>query len=309
MKMKWINKNQEAITMLVTSFFSILLAILSNFIFEYLKSNFKIDNMFFLIVFLLINLFLLFKISQIFVFIKHKVFIDIYDEMYVQQAFITMKELANVQGEKLQTTFEGEGFTTQLLIQNCNDNIMNIVKQCFEFFDNAFSSKRELVKTINFEVTFMTKSYIDGEITIPAAYNRDHTQPLSMIRRKENIKIYDNTITAQVYQEYSNGEKPKVHIIPDTHDEKVKRNHIPYNFIYNGQGERIKSSIVLPIISHRNELLGTLVVHCDKKNFFKIKKEKLWKEILEIFAVEIGKEKIYIDILINNNILGLKPPF
>lgn len=305
---KWINKNQEAITITITSIVTVVLAIVSNFLYAYLNEHFEISQSLMFFVFLIVNIWIFFKLSQIMVFLKHKIFTGLYDERYIQQAFITMKALANAQGEKVQTELEDRVFNAALMVKICNDNIKNVVNQCFEFFDNTFSSKRDLVKAINFEVTFMTKSYIDNKITIPAACNRDRTQPLSMVHRKDNPEIYDKTVTAEVYQEFESRGRPQIHIISDTQKEGRKTGQSTYKFIYPRQGDRIKSSIVLPILSHKNELLGTLVVHCDRKNFFKEKKMKFWKAILEIFAVEIEKEKIYLDILLRNK-GGIELPF
>ena len=40
-----------------------------------------------------------------------------------------------------------------------------------------------------------------------------------------------------------------------------------YAQLYPGELERLQSSVIYPILSDTNELLGTLVVHCDKTGF------------------------------------------
>lgn len=311
MLMKYIRNKQEAITLFISSIVTIFLALASNLLYEILKASGGEDGLpnVILFAYLGINIFALYMVCQFIVYLKKIIFSSMYEEKYVQQAFITMKDLASSKGENLQKCLDDNSINEQLLIKICNYNINTIVNQCFEFFDNAFSSKTELVRAINFEVTFMTKSYKDHEITIPASRNRDRTQPRSMEKRKNNNKIYENTVTAEVYKEYSSGEKPRMHIIEDTNSSDKHETGNVYHFLYDGEGERIKSSIVMPIISYKNELLGTLVVHCDKKGFFKVKKSKFWKEVLGIFAVEISHEKLYMDILVHNQVEDSCFPF
>ena len=305
--MKYFKKNQTAILTTFTSIFSIILAIFSNALYDYILDTLQNTPKWLFAIFIIIDILIIYKASQLIHIVKDKLFSNSSDNLYVQQAFISMKSLANAQGEKLQNHLESTQMSSSLLVKICHENIKNIVNQCFEFFDSTFSTPGELVKTVNFEVTFMTKSYKDNKITIPAACNREHTQPSSMLQREQNPRIYDNTVTAEVYKEYESNQKPQIHIISDTSTPHISNGEKEYHFIYAGQGERIKSSIVLPIISHKNELLGTLVVHCDKPNFFKHKRKKFWKELLDIFSVEIGKEKIYLDILMKDQ--KLEKPF
>lgn len=297
---KYLKNNKDAIISTMTSIFSIILAIFSSFLYDYIKKHFNQSFDFILIPYIIFNIYLIYKISQLVCSLRNKFLTDSEDNFYVQRAFVSMKSLENSQGEQLQKQLKGKSsISSELLVTICINNITSIVNQCYEFFDNTFSTG-DLVKPISFEVTFMTKSYQDKEITIPAARNRERTQPCSMLKRQTNKLIYSNTVSAEVYSEYENGKKPQMHIISDTNSQRKDSNQKEYHFIYEGQGDRIKSSIVLPIISHKNELLGTLVVHCNQPNFFKQKKEDFWRELLDIFSVEIAKEKIYLDILVEN---------
>ncbi|MBN2830021.1 MAG: hypothetical protein JXR56_06855, partial [Candidatus Cloacimonetes bacterium] len=61
------------------------------------------------------------------------------------------------------------------------------------------------------------------------------------------------------------------------------------------QKDRIKSSIVYPVLSPKNELMGTIVLHCDKSSFFKKEDKQLWSDILELYAKEIAREKVMLD--------------
>jgi len=89
-------------------------------------------------------------------------------------------------------------------------------------------------------------------------------------------------------------QKPSIRIIENTCDSKYN-----YNELYDKQKNRIKSSIIYPVLSPKNELLGTIVVHCDKNGFFKNEKEKFWIELLEIFSKRIAIEKMKMDFLFN----------
>lgn len=80
-----------------------------------------------------------------------------------------------------------------------------------------------------------------------------------------------------------------------------------YYETYQNQKDRIKSSVILPVLSHKNELLGTLVVHCNQPSFFRKSRFAFWKELLEIFSVELGYQKLLLDYYIENNPHAKKP--
>ena len=164
------------------------------------------------------------------------------------------------------------------------------VENCYDFFYNSFGNGVRLIEEIKFEVTYMTLSYKDGKITIPCSWNREGRNPTSMLMRSSNPNLYDNTVTAEVYKEYNEHCKPAFKIVENT-----EKN---YSFIYDNQKDRIKSSIVLPILSHRSELLGTLVVHCNSENFFKEEQRDFWYEIMQLFASEIGMYKLLLDFVV-----------
>lgn len=296
----YLKKNKDAIITTITSIFSIILALLSSFLYDYIKAHFDESFNLILIPYIIVNIYVIYRLSQFAYKLRNKFLSDCEDNTYVLRAFVSMKSLENSQGEQLQEQLKDKtSISSALLASICINNINSIINQCYEFFNNTFSTE-DLVKPVSFEVTFMTRSYIDNGITIPAARNREHTQPSSMLQRQSNPNVYSNTVTAEVYSEYESGKKPQMHIISDTNPQHKGSNQKEYHFLYEGQGDRIKSSIVLPIISHKNELLGTLVVHCNRPDFFKPKKKDFWRELLDIFSVEIAKEKIYLDILVEN---------
>jgi len=165
-------------------------------------------------------------------------------------------------------------------------SLQELVEAAYAAFEAAYSQTVASEERVDFEVTFMTKSYVDQCITIPACANRDGRAPRSMILRQQQNDIYDNTVTAVVYRE----KRPSVRIIEDTLDPKAN-----YQELYPDQNRRIRSSIVYPVLSDTNELLGTLVVHCDHAGFFRLAEEKYWTDVLEIFAKRLALVKLKLD--------------
>ncbi len=185
----------------------------------------------------------------------------------------------------------GNGFDPDQWQQQCGitiSELQHIVDAAYSAFEAAYGTAVDVNDRIDFEVTFMTMSYIDGHITIPASANRDGRHPRSMVLRHDNPNIYDNTVTAEVYGEV----RPKPHIISDTHDRQSG-----YAELYAGQANRIRSSIVFPVLSDTNELLGTLVVHCNNSGFFAEIDARYWTDLLEIFAKRIAVVKKRLDLL------------
>lgn len=165
--------------------------------------------------------------------------------------------------------------------------IQSIIAGAYHVFESAYGRHSLSDDRVDFEVTFMTKSLKDNQITIPAAANRDARQPRSMELRKKHSGIYDNTVTAELYRM----ERPAVRVISIT--------AVPtYHEVYTGQKERIKSSIVFPVLSNMNRLLGTIVVHCDREQFFTERDKKYWSDLLEVFAKRIAIEAILAEIFV-----------
>lgn len=186
--------------------------------------------------------------------------------------------------------------------------IQGIIDAAYQTFESTYGKSSNPNERIDFEVTFMTRSYTDGEITIPAAANKDGRQPRSMILREKDISIYSDTVTAKVYELDS----PCMMIISDTNDDDEK-----YEELYDDQKDRIRSSIIYPILSNRNMLLGTLVVHCDEVNFFRKDQAKYWADLLEVFtkkiAYEVVKTNLYLDLARDSGVVNcefeMSPPF
>ncbi len=167
------------------------------------------------------------------------------------------------------------------------ESLQRTVQAAYEAIEAAFGTAQHLDERVDFEITFMTKSYKDGKITIPAAANRDGKAPLSMVQRRANPNLYDATITATVYASPSRGAV----IIEDT------ENDTSYRELYPDQKKRICSTIVYPVFSDANELLGTLVAHCNRPGFFKRAQQRYWAEFLEVFAKRLALSKRRMDLL------------
>lgn len=165
-------------------------------------------------------------------------------------------------------------------------NIQGFIDAAYSTFESTYAKSSSSDDRVDFEVTFMTRSFIDDKITIPAAANRDGRQPRSMVLRKENPDIYSSTVTAHVYEMAS----PRIVIVEDTASPETQ-----YQELYPNQTDRIKSSIIYPVFSNRNRLLGTVVVHCDKSKFFALEKKKYWSDLLEVFTKKIAYEVIKIE--------------
>lgn len=167
------------------------------------------------------------------------------------------------------------------------ETMRRLVNAAYDALEAAFGSASTIADRVDFEVTFMTKSYRDSLITIPAAANRDGTQPRSMILRQTNPRIYDASVTATVYAAL----KPGIVIVEDTSAEQ-------YQELYAGQKRRIQSTVVYPVFSDASELLGTLVVHCNKAGFFRRGRERYWTEFLEVFSKRLALCKRRMDVLV-----------
>jgi hypothetical protein len=182
--------------------------------------------------------------------------------------------------------------------------IRKYVKAAYLTFENIYGNGSDPMQRNNFEFTFMTMSYKDKKITIPASENRDSRHPRSMVLRADDPDIYKNTETAKIYH----APRPEPIIVSDT---KTFPN---YAELYPGELTRLRSSIIYPVLSDTNELLGTLVVHCDKQGFFEGHRSRYWFELLEVFAKHIAVEKRKLDVLtrVSGSLalqLPIQPPF
>jgi hypothetical protein len=164
--------------------------------------------------------------------------------------------------------------------------LSGLVQGAYAALTANFGQATRLDERIDFEVTFMTTSYIDDGITIAAWANRDGRKPTSMQQRRANPMIYERTVTADIYR----AESPEMRIVESTSDPQAQ-----YAELYAGQKQRIKSSVVYPVLTSEYGLLGTLVLHCDQLNFFSQRDRKFWRTFCEVFAKRLALEKLLLD--------------
>lgn len=280
-------KNYDIISNIVSAILSIICSMLASLFYTSLTDNASDGTKIFIeVVFVIIVLLIIFLLSLLSQWIKSRIIEKEHYNEYIKNAYLLIQELScdsqGVLHNKLSTALDQNS-----IAQWASDGIQLVVNGCYDFFHTTFGNGIELIEQTAFEVTFMTLSYIDGEITIPYSCNRNHSTPTSMLMRKEDKTIYKSTITAEIYKEAKENKILTIKIIPDT--------SINYNFIYDSQKESAKSSIVVPVTSRNGELLGTLVVYCNQTNFFKEKDRQFWQEMMQLFTVEIGTYKIILD--------------
>ena len=301
---QFLKRNSAVVISTATSIVSILLSMVASALYDYLVSVSSSDvgtavKFFygFSIVFFTIALICI--VACIAESIKHKIWPDIMDNHYMKLAFLKIRKLGSIRQETFQETKKCNASQdiSEFMIQECVSNMQLAVQSCYDFFDSAFSVSGQLVDEIKFEATFMTKSYCDGEITIPCSANKENRMPVSMLHRGNNPKIFEKTETAKIYKM----DRPVMVLVEDT----LKASE--YIETYSNQKARIQSSVILPVLSHENVMLGALVVHCDKAGFFKNEMYNFWNELLEMFSVEIGYQKLLLDYYIENSPNAKKP--
>lgn len=290
---KWIEYNYDHISNVASAIVSILLSLLASCIYDKIKikdaSGVNIYIVITLIIFAFVIIILLSILSK---HIKKRIFKDGDLNNYIQKAYLSIQDYSLESQSYLQE--KGSKDLNGWFLQN----IQSAVNKCYDFFYFSFGGDKILIEEIKFEVTYMTLSYIDSKITIPCSCNKEKRTPTSMLMRAKNPDIYQDTVTAEIYKEYNDHCKPSFKIIESTVQEESSTQK--YHFVYDNQQDRIKSSVVLPILSHKNELLGTLVVHCNSSYFFKEEQRLFWYEILQLFASEIGKNKLLLDTVVTN---------
>lgn len=204
-------------------------------------------------------------------------------DAYPQSDRATVKALDRVED----TTLSADTMATQFIA--AVRDIRNMVDAAYQTLEAAYGKACLADARIDFEVTFMAKSYEDGFITIPAAANREGRRPRSLVLREENPRILEDTVTAELHRD----PRPTIRIISDTSEPGAN-----YKETYSDQKDRINSSIIYPVLSCSNRLLGTLVAHCDSPGFFIRDKKKFWCDFMEIFAKRIALTKMKLDKLV-----------
>lgn len=162
--------------------------------------------------------------------------------------------------------------------------MQNACRDLYETLEAEYGRGVSISEHIEFEVTFMTRSIRDGEITIAAWMNRDGRAPKSLAGRTQNPTLYAGTETDHLYQDENR--TPRFVSCTDTPT---------YKELYPGQKTRIKSSVIWPVVDDAFALRGTLVVHCDRADFFSSASEKLWRESLEPYTKRLSLARVLAD--------------
>ena len=162
--------------------------------------------------------------------------------------------------------------------------MQNACRDLYETLETEYGLGVSVSEHIEFEVTFMTKSIEDHEITVAAWANRDARAPKSLSQRKKDPKLYIGTETDKLYQD----ENRSPRYISST-------TAADYKELYPGQKTRIRSSVIYPVVDDRFMLHGTLVVHCDRENFFTKASDKLWRELLEPYTKRLALARVAAD--------------
>ena len=228
----FIKRHNSAIASTVTSIVSIILAVLANQLYTLLSGTEDSETSAPARVFIFITLLILTGVS-IFALslwaekIKEKIWPERMDDQYMKHAFLHIKKMG---GNRQKSFQENQKILksqepTEFVIHEAFENMQLIVESCYNFFDSAFSRTGELVDDIKFESTFMTKSYIDGKITIPCSANKENRTPTSMLLRQQDSDIFANTEEAKIYQML----RSKMILVEDTSDDK---SYLRKKFLY-----------------------------------------------------------------------------
>ena len=113
-----------------------------------------------------------------------------------------------------------------------------VVREIYGLLEHEYGEGEFLEERIDFEVTFITKSYKDHELTIASWANKDGRAPKSLAARELNPLLYRQYRGGQAD---INDPNYSVRIIARTSAKEYKGN------LYPGQKTRIKSSIIYPV--------------------------------------------------------------
>lgn len=179
-------------------------------------------------------------------------------------------------------------------------NIEALVQSLYELFDAKYQDDSVPGERIYIETCFMTRSYRDKQITISAWANNDGRQPTSLSIRSTEPGIYDRTVTADMYRE-SAQKRPEPRLIEDTGSDPN------YVHLYPTQHQRIKSTIVYPVLSASSQLLGALVATADRANYFRSNDRAYWYSIMDLYERRLGLEFLRLDLAVKEG--RLEAPF
>lgn len=268
---------------------SILLSLLASCFYDWYTRDLSADvqsihQKIMLVVVIILTIVCTYGIVCLSEYLKKIIWPERYNDKYMRHAFLHVRKLGANRQASFQEASHSES-EEKFFINEALRNMQLVVQCCYDFFCSAYSETGELIDTIKFESTFITKSYKDDNLTIPCSANKENRTPTSMIHRQRDPQILNGTEAAKLYK----ATRPQLVIIEDT----SKSND--YKETYDDQKKRICSSLILPVLSHENIMLGALVVHCNKPGFFSKSDYDFWNELLELFSVELGYHKLLLD--------------
>ena len=303
---EWFIKYYDVISSIFTSLLSIAFSLVASVFYGWLTNgtteNTEISEkaaLFIKIVLIAAVLIIIVLSSVISQRIRNRIIVKSRYKDYIEKAYLKIQDLSFESQAVLQNTIMDNNnvIDSECLLQWSLNGLRQAIYKCYDFFLDTFGSANEFIEQIRFEVTFMTESYRDKELTIACYCNRERMEPTSMMTRKTDAgkTIYKNTVAAELYSRINAHEQPAMIIIADTKEAVPDTDGKEYVELYAGQRENSKSSIVVPVLSRRLELLGVLVVYCNQTNFFKEEDRDFWEAMMQLFTVEIGSYKLILE--------------
>lgn len=210
---------------------------------------------------------------------------------------LTLQQLTQCDAIVEKASASSDEFRSALICDK--ERIDNLIKAAWEVINANHNVSVSPTERINFEITLITHSIIDSELTVASWRRRDGRSPKSLqirnssekelFRRTEAAKMMANTIT-------------ETRIIEDTSAPSEN-----YESLYEGQKSRIRSSVLYPILSPKCKPLGVFVLHCEVPGFFKTSDRRYWHELLSVFASPIALEIERINAYNKTNLLLTSP--
>jgi GAF domain-containing protein len=162
------------------------------------------------------------------------------------------------------------------------DRINRLITAAWEVVNSHHNISVDSTERLNFEITLITPSLDDEELTIASWCNRDNFRPKSLLLKTAGEKnIYSRTEAAKMIDK----RVTRTRVIEDTAAPTEN-----YEALYDDQKARIRSSVLHPILSPKSEHLAVLVLHCDRTGFFRVTDERYWRELFLVFAPSIALE-------------------
>lgn len=180
-----------------------------------------------------------------------------------------------------------------------HEEIARLTRALFRFLEDNPPSSHLPGERVTIETVFMPRSYLDSAITICAWANTDNRMPRSLVMRRDDKSVYDVTATAALFKE-SEARRPAPRLIEDTQDAA------DYQQLYERQFQRIRSTVVYPVLSPDSSMLGALVATADEPGYFRSVDQQYWATVFGLYARRLALHMLRIDRAVA---AGATPPF